>query len=260
MKKKTVLIILSTVLIMLVVSLGYAAWTITRNTTDSDNGNFQAYGVTDSGNIEVNIVHPQNDDNYNKVVFGKPSSGTPNPNNNWLGIDPSDEEDHLVIKVKVDYSNFDGLSGQVFDINYVMGYVATDNVTGEKSITGSDILASSDYFTLTVTTEAATNATVNQATNPTSITFNGTNVTEGTITLIYTYAWNLPSAFDGTRKDGTNTAITRSTNPFIAYNELTRTNAVVEEAYNYLSALDSQLAASNGKPFGFIVTISEHTN
>lgn len=94
MKKRTLTISLIVLAIMLLVGIGYAGWVITRSDSDSAEGNFTAYGVTDTGSLEVS-------DYDNNVIFGK---DTASATNNWLTATEDVRDEDLIALFTVKWS------------------------------------------------------------------------------------------------------------------------------------------------------------
>lgn len=107
MKRKFLLPILSICMVVALVSVGFAAWLITGNTTTGATGQFNTYGVTN----KYYTVTATPDEGA-AIIFGNPN-GVTNDSNNWFQFSDASNSDktesltaEFTITVKTEDTNY----------------------------------------------------------------------------------------------------------------------------------------------------------
>jgi len=221
MKRKAIIISLSVLAIMLLVSIGFAGWSITNSHEQSDGGNFTAYSVSSDGAVTVQIV-ASNDINATSVdnpsiVFGKHTGA--DETTVWLTEVTMDDES-LVAYVKVTLSGYTVNSNLVLDVTHAYNKTVDTTLIGGPAITEG----------------AKSNASFSNN----QITFTA----DGYIILVVTYKWG--SHFTPSND---NTPV----NPYYFYNRQTKTDDLVADAAQWLKALNTLV---NG--LTFTISVSDH--
>ena len=229
MKKRVVLGILGFSAAFCCISLGYAAWTITGSMTGEASGNFQAYDLTDDGDVTVQLCNPTGDfvENEN-IIFGKPA--TPNTfDNKWFDFSNDMDTEVLDAYIKVTFEkNGDFPTGGItFDVTHELQSRA--NSTAEYAVNTTQTYIA----TPTISKQSSSDENITFSAN--SITFN----TNGYIVLKLAYDWTLED------------------NPYNYYNSLPVSIENREAAYNYIHGL-YELTGSDSNLVRFVVKIKLH--
>lgn len=173
MKRRILTISLIVASLVLLVSVGFAAWVITKDQVTETKGNVEAYNV--SGNSAISISVPEN----SKIVFGKPSP-VPSITSPWLTFDAQEMgNESLSVAITVSYDRAGTIT------------IANDLKIGETSYKTNlvGLLIGEPTFTKTSGDGTVTSAGV--------ITFPDGG---GTIVINATYTWGSLLA-DGTNKN-----------------------------------------------------------
>lgn len=130
MKRKFLLPILSVCMVVALVSVGFAAWLITGNSTTAAEGQFTTYTVKNNAfELKAEIV-----DNK-KVVFGKPSStdGVENP---WFKFEEDVANEQLTVQLKLtltpDDKTTDGVLNNILNAGYKVTVTLSEQLHGES--------------------------------------------------------------------------------------------------------------------------------
>lgn len=209
MKKRVIISSLIVLSLLMLVSIGFAAWTITNSHEDTENGNFTAYEVSSDGALTVEVVTSAagTETGSANITFGK--NGTPT---GTVWLENSGDPENLVAYVKFTVSGLTGNSlalsvthnFRVSNANYTLG--TTGDVPENTLISGPTI--------------AVASGSVASYSNGV-LTFTG----DGSVVLSFTYSWG--SAFGGANPQ----------NPYVYYNNQTKTDALVADATAKLAAL-----------------------
>lgn len=201
MRKKGLAGILSLLICIAIVGVGFASWVISGNATTPVEGSVVVDTITDN---RVSLTISESSDKT--VKFAGKSASSLSYEKVWLNTDSTEVED-LVIT-----------------LNYSVAFKNVDNETSKSSIT---VNAEYDYSAIQGAIDAKYIAVKSEVkTNPDE---NGT----GTITI--TFAWG--EFFDKDGKEDTD--LTDNLNPFDFYNKQKYSDELGTTAYNTLKALSN---------------------
>lgn len=228
MKKRVVLGILGFSAAFCCISLGYAAWTITGSMIGEASGNFQAYDVTDNGNLTVVLCDSTGAQvNSETLIFGKPA--TPSTfANPWFTFSNDMANEVLDAYIKVSFTKNDAYPQAGISFNI------TNKLQNRASTTAEYADYSATTYIASPTVTATTTGGAAYANNVLTFTADGSAIVK------ISYDWG--SAFEGE-------------NPYNYYNGLTLTDEVRTAAYTDVNGL-YQLTGANNNLLKFVVTVS----
>ena len=230
MKKRTITIALIVFAVALLFGIGYAAWTITQNTTGEAAGDFTAYSVSTEG-----LTVATTDDS---VTFGKPATpGTAV----WLSADSEVLTEDLTATFTVAWSGTIA-SGSTVTLNLTHTFY-TGSGGGETAVSGTDLTNLQKLVLGPTFAVSGTGATISGSV----LTLSDQYVANSTITVTVTYQW------------GPSLGGSEHANPYTFFNGKTISAApIASEQYNsettYGALAENALAALNA----FVTTNNLH--
>lgn len=250
MKRKTMTMMLCLLCTLALVSVGFASWVISTSTTVQQEGNIVVETVSDKRvNVIVSFLDGDENDNKNKIVFGRPASYTNTQDTDWLVND-----------------DLKGNNVENFTLTFKVTITDKKNTPIKLDTSNNDILKfefalddSDKYNQLTKYEYSYTDANL-QAQTVTKELVTAINDSNPTITSTYVDEGNyykVEVKFGDDQNHVWGSAFNNE-NPYVYYNKIqdtSLTDVVVDEA----KALLEKLAELNTMKYTFKVTAKKVT-
>lgn len=237
MKRKFLLPILSVCMVVALVSVGFAAWLITGNSTTAAEGQFTTYTVKNNAfELKAEIV------NDKKVVFGKPSD-TSSVLNPWFKFENDVAEEELTVQLMLtltpDDQTTDGVLDNILGASYKVTVTLSEQLHGEteaKVNNTYDTAVTAKYVQVPTFKKGDSDITATGAKLASGLSFdlevNSDNFTaaedskSATATIEITFHW-------GTWND----TETEQKNPYFYFNKLENNQTNRSAAQNAMNAI-----------------------
>ena len=253
MKRRILTISLIVASLVLLVSVGFAGWIISQSESGIADGNFQAYAVSDTGNLTVKkgIYNSSFQEGTRSIIFGSPS-GDP-ISGAWLTFSEVETES-LSVWLQISYSG----PANTFNLadTYEREGVAYSKANVNKLISGPTYTVVGTPVHCTASNSNAT------------LAFD--ECTDGEIIIRVDYAWaavfgSNPYTYFNTGKTATGTIspadVTNATNAGLQINNgnFSTSNTYAQLAEKALSALKTLIhpTATASDDLKFIITVAK---